>query len=212
VRADAYISTARAEVRSGELARHVACRCDSGRAFAVSSGIGLPRTWHLTTSVVLDGFAEGLLQVRTRDMDGLTEAYEHARERLRKRCDELLEKMIPDASLTAVSIGPTDLDVLSVGPGRVYLHRSGQPQRLTPRDETETGVLRGTAAKCSVPIEPNDIVLIGSSTAFSVKSIAKLASVLEADPKTTPSVLASLLTEPAAAAGVGAAAIVFRIV
>lgn len=212
MRADAYVSTARAEVGTGRLTRHAARRFDSGKSFVVSTGIGLPRTWHLTTDVVIDGFAAGLAETRARDVETLSHAYEAARERLRKRCDQLLEKMVPDASLTAACIGATELDVVSVGPGRVYLHRGGQPQRLTPRDESETGVLRGIAAKCSVPLELGDVILIGSSTAFSVKSIAKLASVLEADPKTAPSVLASLLVEPAAQAGAGAAAIVFRVV
>ena len=98
-----------------------------------------------------------------------------------------------------------------MGTGRVYLHRGGQPQRLTPRDERDEGLLDGVAARCSSPISVGDIVLAGSATAFSVKAIAKLASVLEADPKTPPSVLASLLTEPAGHADVGAVAIALRI-
>jgi hypothetical protein len=44
-----------------------------------------------------------------------------------------------------------------------------------------------------------------------VKSIAQVVSVLQQDSRTPPAVLASLLTDPADQAGMGAAAIVMRV-
>jgi hypothetical protein len=101
---------------------------------------------------------------------------------------------------------------MAAGAGRVYLQRSGQPKRLTSREESSSaGLLRARPSVCSTPVEPGDLVLAGSVTAFSTSSIAKAISVLASDPDTSPAVLASLLTEPAASAGVGAAAVVLRV-
>ena len=60
-------------------------------------------------------------------------------------------------------------------------------------------------------LEPADIILFGSTTAFSKSSTAKVAAVLGKDQGVPLSVLADLLTEPAERAGRGAAAIVLRV-
>jgi hypothetical protein len=210
--ADGHISVARTDVRQGELTRHVARRFDHGRVYAVSTGLGLPRTWGLSTEAALAGFESALTEHKDRDAaERLREAVARARSALAERCDRLVERLLPDATLVALSIAEGQLHVMSVGPGRVYLQRSGRPKRLTSRDETNAGLLRARPSICSTPIEPGDLVLAGSVTAFSTSSIAKAMSVLGADPETVPAVLATLLTDPAAKAGVGAAAIVLRV-
>jgi len=211
VRADAHISVSKTRVRNVNLRRHAAARYESGRCFAVATAIGSPRLWSYATGAALEGFDMGLAECNATDMPRLEAAYAGGRKRMHKRCEALLERMLPDSMLVGLLLGSTELHVVSVGTGRVYLHRDGQPQRLTPRDEHDKGLLGGVAARCSSPISPGDIVLAGSSTAFSVKAIAKLASVLAADPKTPASVLATLLTEPAGRADVGAAAVALRI-
>lgn len=212
MRADGHISIARADVRDGELTRHVARRYEAGRAYAVATGLGMPRTWGISTSAVLGGFEKGLEESKGQEpTDRLKTSISQARSSLAEHCDRLVERLLPDATLVALMLADGHLHVMSVGPGRVYVQRSGKPKRLTAREEGNAGILRARPSVCATPIEPGDLVLAGSVTAFSMSSIAKAMSVLSADPDTAPAVLASLLTEPAAKAGVGAAAVVLRV-
>lgn len=212
MRTDAHISLAKANVRKGQLSRHLARRFEGGRAFAVSSGLGLPRTWGLSTKHALDGFEHSLVDSKGAEPSGrLQDAVSAARSAVAKACDSLVERILPDATLVGLILSEGQLHVMSVGPGRVYLQRGGTPKRLTAREEEHTGLLRARPSICSTPVEPGDLVLAGSVTAFSMSSIAKAVSVLTADPSTPPSVLGSLLTDPAAKAGVGAAAVVLRV-
>jgi serine/threonine protein phosphatase PrpC len=212
VKTDGHISVARAEVRSGALTRHVAARYDGGSCYLVSTGLGLPRTWSIATDAVLDGFEKGLTaSAADAPAERLKLAVNQARSSLVERCDHLVERIHPDATLVALLLAEGQLHVISAGPGRVYLQRGGRPKRLTARDDSNQGLLRARPSVCTTPIEPGDLLLAGSVTAFSMSAVAKAISVLTQDPGTTPAVLASLLTEPAAKAGVGAAAIVLRV-
>jgi hypothetical protein len=212
MRADAHISIARTDVRSGRLTRHVARRYEAGRAYAVTTGLGLPRTWGFSTDAVLEGFERGLTDTKGTDpMERLKTAVGRARAALASTCDHLVERLLPDATLAALVLAEGQLHVMSIGPGRVYVQRDGRPKRLTSREESSCGILRARPSVCATPLEPGDLVLAGSVTAFSTTSVAKAMSVLSADPTAAPAVLASLLTEPAAKAGVGAAAVVLRV-
>jgi hypothetical protein len=211
MRADAHVSIASAEVRGQAIVRHAAERAAGGRAFVVSSGLGLPRTWGLTTRAVVEGFCAGIESQAVTGAPRLEAAMRAARARLEQALDSLIEKMVPDATLVGVLLEDGELHVVSCGPSRVYLSRARQPQRLTPRDDPPAGLLRAQPSRSATPLEPGDVILAGSVSAFSVRAIAKLASVLEADAQTPVPVLASLLTEPAGKAGVGAAAVVLRV-
>ncbi len=212
MRTDAHISIAKTEVRGGHLTRHDARRYEGGRAFAVSTGLGLPRTWSLSTRHALDGFEGSLAATKGSEPSGrLQEAVSAARASVAAVCDNLVERLLPDATMVGMILAEGHLHVMSVGPGRVYLQRSGRPQRLTARDEERAGLLRARPSICSTPVHPGDLVLAGSVTAFSMSSIAKAVSVLAKQPDTPPAVLGSLLTEPAGKAGVGAAAVVLRV-
>lgn len=210
MRPEAHLSVVDAKVRGKPIPRHVGVELERGHVFALAGGLGLPRLWGFVTSAAIEGF-EQALEGADPAADRLFEAVEGAHRRLTQRCDTLIERMTPDATLVALEVDHTHLHVISVGPSRVYLQRKGKPQRLTPRDDPNEGLLGGTPVRCSVDVHPSDLVLAGSVSAFSVKAVSKLASVLEAEPKTPPTVLASLLTEPAARAGVGAAALALRI-
>jgi hypothetical protein len=212
LRTDAHISQSRTEVRRGTLARHRGRRFPPGQVFALTSGLGLPRTWSLATDAALQGFAEGLDAAATaRGLERLKSGLGRARTLLARRCDHLVERMLPDASLVALTIEDGELHVLSVGPGRVYLQRTGRPRRLTSREEPVGGLLHARPSQCSIPVERGDLLLAGSLTAFSMSSIAKAVSVLHGAPQTPPGVVAQLLTEPAGKAGVGAVAAVLRV-
>ncbi|MFK7987873.1 MAG: hypothetical protein AB8I08_17780 [Sandaracinaceae bacterium] len=211
MRTDGHISIARTRVRAGELSRHVARRFDHGRAYAVSSGIGLPRTWGLSTVVAIEGFERGLAGATGDPASRLRTAFSEARDALADACDNLVERLLPDATLVGMVIDDGHLHVMSVGAGRVYIQRGGRPQRLTAREEENGGLLRSRPSICSTPVEPGDLVLAGSVTAFSMSSIARVVSVINSDPMTQASVLAKLLTDPAGKAGVGAAAVATRV-
>ncbi|MBX3268774.1 MAG: hypothetical protein KF729_00850 [Sandaracinaceae bacterium] len=213
MRADAHISVARANVRAGQITRHVAQKLESGRAYAISTGLGMPRTWPFATSAVLEGFAKGLAET-----EGLADAAarlrtatSEARAALAAACDRLVERVLSDATLVGLLLADDALHVMSVGPGRVYVQREGKPKRLTAREEQKGGLLSARPSISSTPVEPGDLVLAGSVTAFSVGAVARAVSVLTEDPTTSPSILGSVLTDPAAAAGVGAAAVVLRV-
>jgi len=213
MRTDAHISVARARVGTGQLTRHVARRFEAGRAYAVSTGLGLARTWGLSTSAALEGFERGLAETKGRadPEERIKHATNEARASLAQTCDHLVERLLPDATLVGMVLSNGTLHVMSAGPGRVYVQRGGQPRRLTARHEERGGLLRARPALASTPIDPGDLVFAGSVTAFSVSSIAKAVSVLAEAPDTPPSVVGGLLTEPAARAGVGAAAVVLRV-
>ncbi len=149
-----------------------------------------------------------------RDQEGdaiLRAATQSARAALVTSCNALVERQVPDASLTMVLLHRGELHVMRVGPGRVYVHRDGQPQRLTPRDERPEGLIDGQPTLARLALDAGDLVLAGSSSAFSTRSVGRVASVLQSDPDVPPAVLASLLAEPARKAGVGAGALALRI-
>lgn len=205
------MSVARALVRGRDLGKHETSRLDGGKMYASTTALGLPRLWSFSTRAALDGLRRGVISTTQRGGLRLEQAFVEARDYLAARCETLIEREAPDATLTALMLADGELHVMSSGAARVYLHRRGAPQRLTPREEVSTGLLFAEPVRCNTALEPGDLVLAGSVSAFSVRAVAKVASVLEDDPRTPTAVLASLLSEPAATAGVGAAAIVLRI-
>jgi hypothetical protein len=217
MRTQSHISVARARVREGEVARHSGLKLEGGKVFLVASGLGLPRTWPYALDAVARGFEAGLEEAhqaaggRRVHADRLVAAADRVRRDLADACDRLVERTLPDAAFAAIAVDEGDLHVVSAGPCRVYLHRSGKPQRLTPRDESKDGALLARITQCSTPLEPGDLVMAGSVSAFSMRAIAQVVTVLQDDPRTEPPILASLLTEPASQAGVGASAVVIRI-
>jgi hypothetical protein len=199
-------------VRTGELARHQIAKLEGGRAWVVVGGLGLPRLWSYGTTHALAGYAKALDAARGRPPgERLEGALTSARAALASACDCLVEKQVPDVVLLGLLVDSGTLHVLCAGAGRVYVQRAGAPQRLTPRDDPRDGLLFAEATRSSLALEPGDLVLAGSVSAFSVRGVARLAAVLEEDPRATPSVLVSVLTEPAALAGVGAAAVALRV-
>jgi hypothetical protein len=214
LRTESHISITRTSVREGELARHAGARLEGGRAFAVATGLGWPRTWSIATTAILRGFESGLEETRGKGPHGAGRALhcaERARVSLAEACDQLVERQLPDAAFVALLFDQGELHVVSAGPIRAYLHRKGKPQRLTPREEPAGGVLRSAVSHCNLSLEPGDLVMMGSVSAFSMRSISQVVTVLQSDPKTAPSVIASVLTDPAGQAGVGAAAAVLRV-
>ncbi len=207
-----HTSVAAAEVRGYPLRRHAGTRLEGGRAFAVVSGIGRPRTWQYASTHALRGFRDGIekAQGHGRGDERLHAAYRSARSELASACNMLIEREPPDAALLGLLVDQGILHVLVAGPGRAYLHRRGTPKRLTRGTDSGPGMLRTQAAQSSVALDSGDLILAGSISAFSARAVEQAAEILNADPEVPPPVLASVLTEPAAEAGVGAIALVIR--
>lgn len=213
MRNDAYESIAPAEVRGHPLPRHGVGRYEGGRAFAVATGIGRPRGWSLARRHVLRGLGEGLERSKSVDPgERLRLAIAAARSALVDACNALVERDVPDAGIVALLLSGGSAHVAVVGDSRVYLQRGGRPQRLTPRDQRAEGLLDGEVVGAETPLDPDDLLLVGSASAFSEAAISRVGGVLQSDAQAPPAALASLLTEPARKAGVGAAALAIRIV
>jgi len=211
MRPEAHVDIAQAVVHGHEITRHAALSLEGGSIHALSMGIGLPRLWSMAAGAALRGFARGVTAVQGAARGRLDAGLAQAQIEVTRLREGLVEVLTLDATLLAVVLEGEHLHVMCVGPARAYLHRGAKPRRLTPREDPDRALLGGSATHCETPIQPGDLILAGSVSAFSVPAIGRLASVLDADPTTPPSVLASLLTEPAAKAGVGAVAAVLRI-
>ncbi len=212
MRNDAYESIAPAEVRGHAIPRHGVARYEGGRAFAVATGIGRPRGWSIARKHVLRGLGEGLAAASSvSPAERLRSGVAAARGALIDACNALVERDVPDAGLVALLLSGGSAHVAVVGDGRVYLQRRGNPQRLTPRNQPAEGLIEGEVVVAETVLDPNDLLLIGSASAFSEAAIGRVGAVLQSDPNAAPAALASLLTEPARKAGVGAAALAIRI-
>jgi len=213
MRADSHACVAPATVRGHEVARHGAYRHPGGQLFALAEAKGLPRLWSLALDTVLGGF-EGSVREMGRDAsvaERLEEALRGARRGLRQSHGQLVERLLPDAALLGIDVSGSAVEVLGAGDARTYVHRDGETQRLTPRDRPSDALLRGTPFRSRLELRPGDVILAGTETAFSQVAVGRVANVLAETPDTHVSVLADLLTEPAARAGVGAVAVVLRV-
>lgn len=208
MRSDGHLSTAPSLVRNRPLEQYRALRLDGGRAWLMLGGQGVPRLWSYAMDAAQRGFASGL---ESQGATRLEAAFDHARRELVHAIGYLVERSAPDISLTGLLLQAGHLHVVHAGEGRVYLYRKGQPERLTPRDAPQGGVLVQDPARRKLLLDPGDILLTGNENAFSTQSVGRVAQVLQQDANTPAAVLATLLTEPARKANVGAVAIALRV-
>ncbi|MDH5493486.1 MAG: hypothetical protein OEY14_16145 [Myxococcales bacterium] len=212
MRIDGYASVVEERVRSRPIARHHVRKLRRSRGFLFAGGMGSPRLWALAAGAALDPLEASLNE--RHDSGGavrLREASDRSRRLLATYLDGLLERLPTDTSLGALMIDSGELHLLSTGACRGYLLRRGEARRLSTREESEEGLLGAPPALCSLALEPADLILAGSTTAFSARAIGKVTTVIREAPDTPAGVLASLLTEPASRAGLGAVAVAIRI-
>jgi hypothetical protein len=210
VRVESHVSLIKPRVRGRDLARHGSLALAAGRVIALAEAVGAPRLWGWMLSTALDGFRRTLEQLPTAAADQrVGAAVEGAMASVNARRDGLIERFLPDATCLGLYLDGGTAYVATSGNTRVYVQRHAQvPKRITPAEAT-TG--SGRAIRCEHDIEPGDVVLAGSVSAFSTQAIEKVTRVLREDQAPTPQVLATLLTEPAAQTGAGALAIVLRV-
>lgn len=214
MRADSYALVVPAALRAHELARHGAYRHPRGQVFAAAEARGLPRLWGTTLTVILDAFAGALAEpdaAAASSGERLELGLRAARRELRIAHGRIVERLLPDASFLAITIEDGQLETLGAGDVRAYVHRAGEARRLTPRERPADALLRGTPFRSRAPLRPGDVVLAGSESAFSQEAVGRVAATLGESPDASPSVLANLLTEPPAQAGVGGVALVLRV-
>ncbi|MCA9580916.1 MAG: hypothetical protein KC416_03920 [Myxococcales bacterium] len=209
--ATTHTETVPADFRGRALPRCHVATVDRGNGHVISNGMGLPRLWFRAAKAVTGGFCQGFDGSTETGRPRIEQAVESARRSLLSSSDQLIERMAPDATLVAVLLNGSNLNAIHAGRGRVYVNRDGQPKRLTERQEGPLGLLRTPPVHTTAAVSPGDLVIAGTASAFSVRSIGRLAQVLEEEPNTAPSVIAHLLTDPARRAGVGAATLVMRI-
>lgn len=211
MRIEAHVDVARAKLRKNTVACSVAHKLDGGRTFLVVHPMGRPRLWSLSTNAVVQGFSEALATAPgLRGNERLRSAVAGARDRLVKRSEALIERDLPDVGLLALTVEGGELHVHSAGPCRAYLHRRRHTERVTSRDEEPGGLLVRGAFETSLWLDPGDLVLAGTLSAFSAAAVERVVSVLDRDQEASPQVVAQLLTEPAEQAGTGAAVVVLR--
>lgn len=211
MRLETHVDIARAKLRKCVVTRSVAERIEGGRAFLVVQPMGRPRMWSHSANAVLQGFREGIAGAPSgHGAMRLRAGIEGARTKLVARCETLIERELPDVGLAAVFFDGAELHVHALGPCRAYLHRRRQTTRLTSRDEEPGGLLVRATTEAIVALEPSDLVLVGTLTAFTSSAVARVSDVLEHDPETAAQVIAQLLTDPAEQAGTGAAVAVIR--
>lgn len=181
---------------------------EDGRLFAIAGAMGPPRLWGYAIDAALEGFAEGL----GRPHDGsvtsrLHQGLDGARKQLKERTSMLIERRVADATLLALGLDGPLLHVLCVGPGRAFLRRARQLQRLSPKEDRAEGLLRATPAFCVETLVASDLVIAGSLSACSESSLTELHEALEARTIVDPEGAVDLLNEHAVERGLGAAAI-----
>jgi hypothetical protein len=209
---EAFAGARLTDVRHGHLIGHAARRLDAD-VFAVLAGEGAPRARQLAIEAALAGLEAGLVRFENAEtpLARALQICEAARNALFAKCESLIERELPDAALGYAAFADGSVSVISAGPIRAYLHRRGKPQRLTPREDGHSGLLRAPLNHCTTSVEPGDLLMLGSISAFSVKAVSQIVSALSADSVTPVATLADILLEPAAQAGEGAAAVVVRV-
>ena len=192
---DAHTQAIEAHVRQRRLPRHAVVELDRGHGYMWAEALGPPRFWstslELATRTFLESFEE---HRRTGDFE-LYKTLADIRDALTKLGGQFLEPDLLNVAITAFHFGPERLQVLTTGSGRVYLHESGRPNRLTPRDRDDRGVLHGRTVTSEHAIVPGSLVLAGSDSTFSEPTVQKIAEALEKDAQIPCAVLTSIATE-----------------
>ena len=214
MRPDTHTSVEPAHVRDREIDRHAVHELAGARGFLITSGLGPPRGWSFTHAPLAEGFERGLVEnAAVPPRPRVRNAFDAARDELAERVGALIERRVPDAAALALYFEGGNAHIIAAGHVRAYLWRAGEHRRLTAdHDATPTrGILYEEAGHTEIALEPGDVMLLGTGSAFSQKSVPKLAAVIRADPETSVGILATLMTEPARELGTGAAAVALRV-
>lgn len=202
------------EVNGGKLLRHAAQKLPYRpvcQDYVVATSHGFPRCWRVCLDAAIQGYKRGLTLSKHNGMLALCEGVEHARVAMKAASNARIDVHAYNASLIGISVEDNQVHCVQVGQGRVYLcKRNEVPDRLTTRITDGQGLLRGEPLLCSKAVKEGDMLVCGTETAFTQRSVAKFVQATSNDPKVPPRTLTQLLIQPAALSGQGAAAVVLR--
>jgi hypothetical protein len=214
---DVQVSLTKARIREASLRQHAVRvfpageQPGAGETIVLATALSAPRLWGFMLDAALAGFEEGLGRLSDgRASTRLHQAFDGAQRRVRARAEGLIERRLPDVGLLALSLEGRILHVLCLGPARAYLQRRRSIRRLSPRDDRAEGVLKAAPTWCAEETEPGDLLMAGSLTAFSEQALAPLRTQRESGFALAPRRIVEDLNKPAAAQGLGAAALAFR--
>jgi hypothetical protein len=208
---DIHMAVTKASIGTAQLRQHEVLLLEGDNTLVLVTALSAPRLWGRLLDNALEGFLEGL----SRPHDGrastrLHQALDGTQKRMRLLADNLIERRVPDVGLLALTLEGKLLHVLCLGPARAYLHRRRSIRRLSPRDDRAEGVLKATPTWCAEELEAGDLLFAGSLTAFGEEALHTLRAQLESGYLMPPRKVVEDLNKPAAAAGIGAAAMAFR--
>ena len=161
MRVVSHISTARTKVREGELSRHLGARLDGGKAFVVTTGLGLPRTWWLANQALARGFELGFKDAPPgkKKGDRLIAAADRARRELADVCDHLVEHALPDAAFATGAHTARKPHRCTGWRSRIRIRHTARPVRHqwpTPKAKDES--MPATAA-AAVTVAPETLTI-----------------------------------------------------
>jgi hypothetical protein len=204
------IGTADAQVRTARLRQALARGTGGTTAYVVINPLAPPRLWGRVADEVATAFE--------RAVDGLppgpslvaraAEAAGAAVERLRAQLIE--PKLLLDAQLAVLAVGPEVMHIGLTTGVRIYRARGGMPERLFPRAPRPEGASAGGLFNASEPVLPGDLLVLGTRETFTVRSIGNLATVLSRAPRPPVSELCEAVVAPCRDVGIGGATVVLR--
>jgi hypothetical protein len=209
---DVQVAVTKARVGTGYLRQHEVSVLAAERTLVMATALSAPRLWGSLLDAALAGFREGLARPHNgRASTRLHQAFDGTQKRVRTLAESLIERRVPDVGLLALTVEGNLLHVLCLGPARAYLHRRGSIRRLSPRDDRAEGVLKASPTWCAEELEEGDLVFAGSLSAFGDEALHTLRAQLESGFLVPTRKIVEDLNKPAAAAGIGAAAMAFRL-
>ncbi|MCS6857689.1 MAG: hypothetical protein NZM37_08260 [Sandaracinaceae bacterium] len=210
-----YLAAVPTRVRQGAITCHMVHLVDEDASvFVAFSLMGLPRFGPLILPRVLTSACNAFQSARASSLpDRLVHVIGVMRQEMLVLCGQLIELIQPDLAVALMGIDSEGMmHVLSTGPCRVYVFHQKVPERLTPREGNERGIVGGgKISHCTKGLELPSIVFGGSDIAFSSAAVESVGCLLEQRASPSPQELVGLLLEPAMKAGVGGAAFALRI-
>jgi hypothetical protein len=213
---DVQISLTKARIREASLPQHAIrvfpASASESETIVLATALSAPRLWGFMLDAALAGFEEGLARPNDgRASTRLHQAFDGAQKRVRARAEGMIERRLPDVGLLALALDGRILHVLCLGPARAYLQRRRSIRRLSPRDDRAEGVLKAAPTWCAEETEAGDLLMAGSLTAFSDQALGPLRTQMEGGFALPPRKVVEDLNKPAAAQGLAAAALAFRL-
>ncbi len=176
------------------------------RTFVLLEALSSPRLWQNAVEAARLGAEVALVEGREP-----TAFLSAMRTSLLEAGAQLIERHVPDVAALVAKVREGRLELAWAGELRAYRYRDGDVTRLTGREAVSGGLAGGSPTTAEGSVQTGDVLLFGTESAFSERSVAAVSNALAENDQVGSVVLVRLLTAPAAESGVGASAIAVRI-